>query len=467
MIVKITSRIFVFGIVAIGLQGCFAAKEYASPEVEQSSQFHTDAFPKDSTTVATVSWRDIFSDPQLVEHINHALENNIDVRVAIEQLSIAESYFKQGKAGNIPTLSAGAQVTHQQLSKNSQLGAFLDGSSTQYELTGSLSWEADIWGKIRSTKRASHATLMGTMAVHQAVKSRLVANVASLYFQLQAVDEQLAVAQQTLENRRSSLETTQALKDAGVLTEVAVNQTEAQVYTAEAITIDLNQQAKLLENTFSILLGVEPQPITRSPFDESTVELDEQNTGYPVQLLANRPDVRAAEMSFRNAFELTNVARSQFYPSLSISATGGLQSIQLDQLFSLNSLFANIVGSLTQPILNRRSIKTQYEVAQSQQQIAYLDFKQALLNASREVSNAVYSREAAALKSVAKSNEFEAYQLATDHSEALLDSGLANYLEVLTARQNALNARLSLIDAKYATLSSTVELYRALGGGWQ
>lgn len=467
MMVNIISRIFVFGTIAIGLQGCFAAKEYASPEIAQSSHFRTDSFPADSTNLATVSWRDIFSDPQLVEHIHNALENNIDVRVAIEQINMAESYYKQGKAGNIPALSAGAQVTHQELSKNSQLGSFLGGSTTQYELTGSLSWEADIWGKIRSTKRASHASLLGIVAVHQAVKSRLVANVASLYFQLQALDEQLAVASETLENRRSSLETTKALKDAGVLTEVAVQQTEAQVYTAEAITIELNRQTKLLENTFSILLGVEPQPIARSSFDESTVNLDEENTGYPIQLLANRPDVRAAELNFRNAFELTNVARSQFYPSLSISATGGLQSIQLDQLFSLNSLFANIVGSLTQPILNRRSIKTQYEVAQSKQQIAYLDFKQALLNASREVSDAVYSREAALLRSAVKSNEFEAYQLATNYSEDLLDSGLANYLEVLTARQNALNARLSLIEAKYASLSSSVELYRALGGGWQ
>lgn len=467
MIGNIISRIFVFGVVAVGLQGCFAAKEYASPEVAQRDHYRTDSLPSDSLSLAAVSWRDIFVDPQLVEHIDRALTNNIDIRVAIEQINIAESYFKQGKAGNIPSLSVGAQYTHQEMSKNSQLGAFLGGSTNQYELTGSLSWEADIWGKIRSNKRAAHASLLGTVAAHQAVTSRLVANVASLYFQLQALDEKLAVARETVENRQSSLETTQALKDAGMVTEVAVNQTQAQLHTAQAIIIDLEYQIKVVENTFSILLGEEPQTIARSAFEERDIILDENNTGYPIQLLAHRPDVRAAELRFRNAFELTNVARSQFYPSLSISVSGGLQSVQLDQLFSLNSLFANIVGSLTQPILNRRSIKTQYEVAQSQQQIAYLDFKQSLLNASSEVSDASYSLQAAREKSAIKSSEYNAYKLAIDHSEELLNSGMANYLEVLTARQNALNARLSLIDAKYATLSSSVELYRALGGGWQ
>src|SRR5690606_29191487 len=201
-------------------------------------------------------------------------------------------------------------------------------------------------------------------------------------------------AEATIVNRASSLETMKALKDAGNVTEVGVKQTEAQLHTARALLVDIEMNIKLLENTLSILLGGPPQAIERNLLDQQQLNT-ELKPGYPAQLLRNRPDIIAAEYGLINAFELTNVAKSNFYPSLGISATGGFQSLQLDELFSVNSLFANTVGSLTQPVFNRRQIRTQYEVAQSQQQIAYLDFKQALLNASKEVSDALYSYEAA------------------------------------------------------------------------
>ena len=190
-------------------------------------------------------------------------------------------------------------------------------------------------------------------------------------------------------------------------------------------------------------------------------------TGVPAQLLVNRPDVRASEFALINAFELTNVARSNFYPSLTLSASGGLQALQIDELFDTNSLFATIIGGLTQPIFNRRSIKTQYEVAQAQQEQARLQFKQALLTASREVSDALYTYEAATEKLDVKRKEFESYNTATEYSEELLDNGLANYLEVLTARENALNSSLDLINTRLTQLQSVVDLYEALGGGWQ
>ena len=186
-----------------------------------------------------------------------------------------------------------------------------------------------------------------------------------------------------------------------------------------------------------------------------------------MQLLRNRPDVVAAEYGLIQAFEMTNVAKSSFYPSLSITATGGFQSLELDQLLSMNSLFANVVGSLTQPIFNRRQIRTQYEVSLTDQEKAYLNFRWAILGASKEVSDALYSYEAALEKIKIKSKEFEANQSASEYSEELLNNGFANYLEVLTARENALNSELSLINSELMRLNSIVNLYKALGGGWQ
>ena len=459
-------RIFILGAVPLLLASCFAAKEYERPqELIDETYYRTDAIEQDSINMAVVSWRELFSDPILQEHIETGLENNIDIRVALQQILAAEANFKQGKAGYFPTLDATAQMTHQELSSNSQFGGLFS-SLDQYELSASLSWEADIWGKIRSNKRAFGAQYLQTVEAHKAVKTQLVAMIASSYYQLLALDEQLRVTEETIETRSSSLETTKALKEAGNVTEVGVKQTEAQLYTAQALRIDLINEIRLLENSFSILLGQQPGAIERDGLRNQEIETS-LKTGVPAQLLVNRPDVRASEFALINAFELTNVARSNFYPSLTLSATGGLQALQIDELFDTNSLFATLIGGLTQPIFNRRSIKTQYEVAQAQQEQARLQFKQALLTASREVSDALYTYEAATEKLDVKRKEFESYNTATEYSEELLDNGLANYLEVLTARENALNSSLDLINTRLTQLQSVVDLYEALGGGWQ
>lgn len=452
--------------ILFSLQSCFVAKNYERPEVLQEELFRTDQLPQDSTNIAEISWREMFTDPLLTTHIEEALENNIDIRIALQQIEAAQAYVKQGKAGFLPTLSAGGAVNHQILSGNSQFGSIFDGSITQFEATGNLSWEADIWGRIRSNSRAFRASYLQSVAAHQAVKTELIANVASLYYQLLSLDEQVRVTQETIANRENSLETTRALKDAGSVTEVAVQQTEAQLYRAQAVLVDLLANIRLLENAFSILLGETPHAIERSSLEAQQINEDLE-LGLPAELLRNRPDVIAAEYNLINAFELTNVARSSFYPALRLTATGGFQSLELAELFNANSLFANLAGSLTQPILNQRRIRTQYEVAQAQQEIALLDFKRSLLIASREVSDALFSFEAAEERIVLKTLEFEAYDLATTYSEELLDNGMANYLEVLTARENALNTRLELINARLNRLYAIVDLYQALGGGWQ
>ena len=453
------------------LSSCFVARNYQRPEVVDEAQYRTDQLPQDrlpqdSLTLAQVSWQQLFTDPRLQEYIETGLKNNIDIRIALQQIEAAQAYVKQGQAAFFPTLEANPQVTYQQLSRNSQFGEFFNGSITQYSLTAGLAWEADIWGKIRSQKRAFEATYLQSAAAHQAVKTELIANIASVYFRLLSLDEQLRITQQTIDNRKSSLETTRALKKAGTVSEVGVKQTEAQIFTAQDLLVSIQLNIKLAENTLSILLNEAPQPIERNRLDEQVIS-EELEVGFPVQLLRNRPDVIAAEYGLVNAFELTNVARSQFYPSLTISGTGGFQSLKLDQLLDPSSLFASLAGGITQPIFQGRRIRTQYEVAQSEQERAYLEFRRAVLTATQEVSDALYSFEAAEERIAINTRQFQAYDTATVYSEELLNNGLVNYLEVLTARENTLNAQINLINARFNRLDAVVELYRALGGGWQ
>lgn len=455
------------------LQSCFVAKEYERPAIEQEENFRTDQLPEDSLSMARFSWKELFTDPYLQRHIDHALVNNIDVRIALQQIAAADAYLKQGKAGYYPTLSAGADYTLSYPSKNGAQGAQLaqvgKDHVNMYNLGGNLSWEADIWGKIRSQKRAFDASYLQTVAAHQAIKTNLIANIAAMYYQLLALDEQIEVTEKTLETRKSSLETTRALQDAGAsgITSIAIQQTEAQYLQAKGIMIDLKREVRLLENTISLLMGDEPHAIERGDLKDQNIET-ELAIGVPAQLLSNRPDVIAAESNYRNAFEMTNVARSYFYPSLTIGASGGFESLKLDDWFSTNSLFANFFGGLAGPIFNGRQIRTQYEVSQAQQEQAWLNYKGALLVASKDVSDALYAYDASTEKIDIKESQRQLLEKAVEDSQELLSSGYNNfsYLEVLTAQESVLNASLDVINARVSQLNSMVDLYQALGGGW-
>lgn len=453
-------------IVATTLQSCFVARDYTRPDVETNALFRTENLPTDSVSMADISWKDLFTDQYLEQYIEEGLQNNMDIRIALQQMIAAEAYAKQGKAGYLPTLSAGPNYTHQEYSENSQFGSIFSGGLDTYDLTANLSWEADIWGKIRSNKRASQADYLQSVAGHQAVKTQLISNIANTYYNLLALDAQLEVTKQTIDTRKSGVETIKALKEAGQVTQVAVDQNIAQYNSARALQIDIEAAIFKAENTLGILLGKAPQEFKRSRLDIQSID-QEIKLGVPAGLLRNRPDVMAAEYALIKDFELTNVAKSSFYPSLTLTASGGLQSLELDNLLNANSLFATVVGGLTQPLLNQRKLKTQKEVALANQESSLLNFKKTLLVAGSEVSNALFSYEAETQKFEFRKNEVEALRKAESNSEELLKNGYANYLDLLTARQSALSAELNLITNKLSQLSATVELYRALGGGWQ
>lgn len=468
---RITYRIVAMAMVAVLLQSCFAAKEYTKPDIKAENLYRTEIVSQDTVSMADVSWQNFFTDPILKSHIEKGLTANFDIRIAMQNIVAAEAYLKQGKAGYLPTLSLGADWTHQELSKNSQFGRVISnsGGSTnvdQYQLTGTLAWEADIWGKIRSNKRAASAYYLQTIAANQAVKTQVITDIAAVYYQLLSLDAQLKVAESTLLNRTESIETIVALKDAGSVNEVGVKQTEAQKYATELIIEDLKNGIVLLENTMSILLGEPSGNIERGTIENQQFN-PQVKLGVSTQLLRNRPDVVAAEFGFVNAFELTNVARSNFYPQFRITGTGGLQSIELKDWFSTNSLFANVVTGLTQPLFNQRQIRTRYEVAQAEQEQAYARFEQALVNASKEVSDALANYDNETRKITIREKQVDALEKAAGYSDELLTYGMVNYLEVLTAKDNALNSRLNLIDNKYQQYLAIINLYKALGGGWR
>ena len=447
--------------VMILIQSCFVAKDYQAPQFTTDKLFRTES--KDTSSLAKVSWDKLFTDALLQQHINEALQNNLDLQIAIQNIAAAEATMKQGKAGYLPSVSGNLIYTHQELSKNSQFGGAFS-TLDNHELSAKLSWEADIWGKIRSTKRGTIAQYLQTSAARQAVQTELIANVSSLYFQLLAIDAQIVVVTNTMQNRTESVTVIKALKAAGNVNEVAVKQTEAQQYATEIILKDLLYNRKITENAFSILLGKSSGEVKRSTFESQKIDVN-VSAGLPVYLLSKRPDVVAAELNFRNTFEQTNVARSYFYPSLTINATGGLQSLQLQEWFSSRSLFATVITGLTQPIFAKRENKTRLEVAKANQQKAYLQYEKAILVAGKEVSDALALYENETDKLVIRKNQLDALSTAAGYSDELLQYGLVNYLEVLTAKDNALNTEINYIDNKYKQMNAVIQLYKSLGGG--
>ena len=448
---------------------CHTRQNYQrANDVVDEKLFRTDALTKDSLSMANLSWKEIFTDAVLQKHIAKALENNLDIRIALQNIASAEAYLKQSKAAYQPTISVGPDYSFNTSSLNTQFGQIVGERRyiNQFDITANLGWELDLWGKLKGQEKAQYAAYLSSVAAHQNVKSNLVASIATAYYQLLAFDEQKKIFSNTIEIRKKNLETTKALKDAGIVSEVAVQQSEALVYNAEASLVTLDIQIQMLENTISLLMGEPSHEIERTSLSTQNFALN-TDVGYPSALLANRPDVKQAEFNLINAFELTNAAKAQFYPSLKITGSTGVQSVDIDNLFNANSVFANVLVGLAQPILNKRQIRTNYEVSLANQERAYLNFRKTILNAGNEVSDALKMYNAQDQFIAFKKKELSAYDKSVEFSQELVNYGMANYLEVLNANVNKLNAEINIANAQYSKLQAGVELYRALGGGWR
>ena len=442
---------------------CNITRPYQRPAL-RTANLYRDVATTDTTTLARLRWQQLFTDTTLQRLISQGIAQNLDLRVAYTRIQQAEAYYRQSRAAFFPTLNANTGVTRSRASQALTFGQ--QGTFTQYQLGLSSGWEIDVWGRLRSNRRASLASLLESEAGARAVQTGLVANIATYYYQLLALDQQLAITRFTVMNWDTTVQTMRALKVAARVTEAAVVQSEAQRYAAEVTLPDLRQNIRETENALSILLALPPAAIRRGRLeDQTTVEV--LQTGLPAQLLANRPDVQQAEQNYRYFFELTNVARASFYPALTITGSLGLTSRALTDLFNPSFLANSIGAGLTQPIFNQRLNRTRLAVARAQQQESALNFQNTLLNAGREVSDALSLHQTALDKIQVRTYQIDALEKSVSYSQELLRYGFANYNEVITARQSLLQAQLGGANDRFQRLQSVVNLYRSLGGGWR
>ncbi len=458
---------FIIGFFVLTLTACVTRK-YERPALN-SNDLYRDHAATDSTTIADLPWTTLFADAGLQSLIQQGINENLDLKQAIERIKIAEATLLQSRAALLPSLTGDLSVTdtkQSQAALNFPPGVNIRTETQTYRAQLSTSWEADIWGKLSSAKRSAYASLLQSDAAKRAVQTQLIANIANAYYDLLALDKQLSITEQTIKIRRADVETMKSLKEGAVVNGAAVVQSEANLYAAEVTLPDLRRSIRETENALSILLGKGPGKIDRSTLDQQTVYTDLQ-TGVSAQLLQNRPDVQAAEFAFRSAFENKNVARASFYPSLTLTANGGLSSLSLKNFFD-NSVFYNLIGGLTQPIFNKGQNKSRLRTAEAQQQIAFFSFQQTLLTGGQEVSNALYAYQAAAEKESTRAKQIASLTKAVDFTKELLRySSATNYTDVLTSEQSLLAAQLNGINDRLQKLQSIVNLYRALGGGWK
>jgi multidrug efflux system outer membrane protein len=446
----------------VALASCKITQPYHQPaEMVSDSLYRSDNNKHDSSVIADVPWRQLFTDTLLQSLIAEGIKNNPNLQIALTRIRQAEANLRQSKAAFLPDVNGNVSATAQKLTTGQT------GRSPIYEAYIGASWEADIWGKLRSAKRAQLASLLQSEAYRRAVQTQLVSDIATNYFSLQGYDSQLQVTLRTVENRKLDVETVKALKESDVVTGAAVVQSEANRYAAEVTIPDLRQNIRQTENAISVLLGRNPGPVVRDSLLNESIHAD-LHTGVPFQLLANRPDVQEAEYQFRYNFELTNVARTYFYPALTITAEGGLYNTSVTNLFNTTAVFGNIVGGLTQPIFNRGLNRQRLEVARAQQDEALITFKQTLLTAGEEVSNALYAYQAAADKIQLRSQQIGYLEKAVSYTQELLKyTSNTNFTDVLTSEQSLLAAQLNHISDKLQQLQAVVNLYRSLGGGWK
>jgi len=460
-------RILLFAISGLVLVGC-VTKKYERPALN-SNDLYRDVTQTDTATIANLKWKDLFSDATLQGLIEQGLNGNLDLRQAVERINIAEATLRQSRSALLPSLSGDLSAADNKQSRaalNFPPGINIPLETQLYRAQLSTSWEADIWGKLSSAKRSAYASLLQTDAAKRAVQTQLIANIANTYYTLLALDKQLAITEQTVKIRQSDVETMKALKEGAVVNGAAVVQSEANLYAAQVSIPDLKRNIREAENALSVLLGQSAGRVSRSSLDIQQPYSSLQ-TGVSAQLLQNRPDVQAAEFAFRAAFENTNAAKAFFYPSITLTATGGLSSLQLQNFFD-QSIFYNLVGGLTQPIFARGQNKARLRTAEAQQQHAFYAFQQTLLTSGQEVSNALFAYQTAVDKETTRSKQIMALEKAVDFTQELLRySSATNYTDVLTSQQSLLNAQLSGVSDRLQKLQAIVNLYRALGGGWK
>lgn len=437
--------------VIILTNSCSLYKEYERPDISfADSLYNRIPTANNYESIASLTWKEMFTDTLLQNLISLGLENNTNLEIARLKVEQAEATLKTSKLAFYPDVSFSAQAN---VNKN----------GFNYNLTPSASWEIDAFGRLSNTKKGAQAALAATEAYQQAVQTQLIATIADSYYTLLMLDEQLDISQRTLKTWEENIRTLSALKRAGKTNEAAVLQAKANKVNVEGSILSLEKQIIEQENSLSALLGLVPQDFERSELSDQVFP-DTLLTGLPLSSLINRPDVRQAEYKLVEAFYATNVARSYFYPSITLSGSAGWSGAT-GNIGNPGDWIFNAVGSLMQPIFNQGKNKSRLKISESQRQEALLNFKQTLLDAGTEANNALVSWQTARKRLDSDKLQIMYLKGAVMNTQLLMKNGQADYLEVLTAQKNLLQAELTESNDKYLEIQSVITLYHALGGG--
>jgi multidrug efflux system outer membrane protein len=483
---KICSR-FVALLAVAGLTflaGCTVGPNYKRPAAEVPGSYRGEnppaaesvqpsaapsAAPSSTTPTAATSlgdekWWEVFQDQELQKLIRIALKNNYDVRIAATHVLQAQAQLGITRADQFPSLNAGGNITS---IRNPTIGPIPAYESTLGEVTATASWNIDFWGRYRRATEAARATLLANEWAQKAVISSLVANLASSYFQLRELDLQLEISKRTLASRKDSLDLTKTLEEHGINSLLDVRQSEQLVYTAAAEVPDLERQITQQENAISILLGNNPGDVPRGLKLTEQPHAPEVPVGLPSALLERRPDIREAEQNLIAANAQIGVARAAYFPQITLTGTAGFESPKLTDLFTGPQGVWTLVGSVTQPIFEGGRLKSGVRLAEAQHDQLVLTYQQSIQGAFRDVSNALVAYRKYREFRIQQQQLVDSALDAAHLSEVRFKAGSTDYLEVLTNETNSFSAELTLAQAQGNELIALVQLYQALGGGWE
>ena len=439
------------------MSSCGIYNKYPQTTCIDKDLFGKEYVSEDTTSLASLSWRELFTDEHLQTLIDSALIRNTDLRTARLRTNQAEAMLLNARLSYLPSLGLSADGTISKLGEST--------SAKTYSLGGSASWEVDIFGKITNAKRVAREALEASKVYGQAVQTNIVATVASGYYTLLMLDEQLRISEATLDNWERSVRTLESLKHhGGSVTDAAVLQAKANRMSLESTVLSIKKSIKETENSLCTLLAMPPAAIERGSLERQSFPM-ELSGGLPVQMLANRPDVRMAEHQLAQAFYATNAARSAFYPTINLSGSLGWTNNGGGIELNPAQWLLNAIGSLTQPLFSQGKNIANLKIAKAEQEAAELAFQQSLLNAGSEVNNALTALQTARKKLDIDIGQVSTLQEAVRKTELLMQHTSTNYLEVLTAQQSLLNAEQAVAQDKFDEIQSIISLYHALGGG--
>jgi len=434
--------------------------------------------PLDTLNTAGKTWKEYFTDAHLATLIEAALSNNQELNITMQEIEIAKSEVRARKGEYLPFagLRAGAGVD--KVARYTNIGAMeatteiLPGKEMpeplqDYKIGAYASWEADIWGKLRNAKKAAVNRYLSSVEGKNFMVTNLIAEIAGSYYELLALDSQLAIIQQNIGIQNNAFEIVKLQKESARVTELAVQRFRAQVLNTQSLQYEIMQKIAETENRINFLVGRFPQPVERSSqaFDELAPQLVQ--SGIPSQLLANRPDIRQAELDLMAAKLDVKSARARFYPSLGISAGVGYQAFNPSYIFKPQSLLYTLAGDLTAPLVNRNAIKAAYSTANAKQVQAVYNYERTILNSYIEVANQLSLISNLEKSYSLKSQEVEALNQSTLISNDLFRSARADYMEVLLTQRDALESKFDLIETRLQQMNAVVNIYRSLGGGWK